>query len=99
MTKARKVCSVMAVTDPAIEIVKDAVIPLFGDPVAFEYPGNIPFAFLPVVNQYKHLFRSLPGSTTSDSISPYNYTWVASACPTKEDSCSLQVNKCWNKGL
>ena len=54
----------MAVTDPAIEIVKDAVIPLFGDPVAFEYPRNIPSAFLPLVNQYKHVFRSLPGSTT-----------------------------------
>ena len=38
----------MAVTDPAIEIVKDTVIPLLGDPVAFEYPGNIPSAFLPV---------------------------------------------------
>ena len=62
--RREKVCSVMAVTDPAIEIVKDAVIPLFGEPVAFEYPGNIPSAFLPVVNQYKHLFRSLPGSTT-----------------------------------
>ena len=30
-----KVCSIMAVADPAIEIVKDAVIPLFGEPVTF----------------------------------------------------------------
>ena len=40
-----KICSVMTVADPAIEIVKDAVIPLFGEPVTFEYPGNIPSVF------------------------------------------------------
>ena len=51
LTKAKKFCSVMGVTDLAIEIVKDAVISLFGDPVAFKYPGNISSAFLPVANQ------------------------------------------------
>ena len=40
-----KVCSVMAVADPAIEIVKDIVIPLFGEPITFEYPENIPSIF------------------------------------------------------
>ena len=40
----------MAVTDPAVEIIKDAVIPLFGDPVTFEYPDNIPPVFSQVVN-------------------------------------------------
>ena len=59
-----KVCSVMTVADPALEIVKDAVIPLFGEPVTFEYPGNIPSVFLPVVNEYTHLFRNSPGFTT-----------------------------------
>ena len=59
-----KICSVMAVTDPAIEIIKDAVIPLFGDPVTFEYPDHIPPVFSQVVNEYKHLFRNLPGYTT-----------------------------------
>ena len=34
----------MAVADPQIEI-EDAVIPLFGEPVTFEYPTNIPSFF------------------------------------------------------
>ena len=54
----------MAVTDPAVEIIKDAVIPLFGAPVTFEYPDNIPPVFSQVVKEYKHLFQNLPGSTT-----------------------------------
>ena len=62
-TSRAKICSVMAVADPAIEIIKDAVIPLFGDPVTFEYPDNIPPVFFQVVNECKNLLQNLPGST------------------------------------
>ena len=54
-----KICSVMAVTDPAVEIIKDAVIPLFSDLVTFEYSDNIPpvfFQVVTVVTEYKQLF-------------------------------------------
>jgi len=33
--------SVMAITDPAVEIVKDAIIALFGGPITFEYPKDV----------------------------------------------------------
>ena len=49
----------MAFTEPAVEIIKDAIIPLFGDPVTFEYSDNIPLVFSQVVNEYKHLFQAL----------------------------------------
>lgn len=48
----------MAVADPAVEIIKDAVIPPFGGPVTFEYPENIPSAFLST-NIYSETFKTL----------------------------------------
>jgi len=37
-----KCCAVMAVEDPAVNLVDDAVIPLFGKPSSYKYPSHVP---------------------------------------------------------
>jgi len=46
-----KFYAVMAVVDPAINVVNDAVIPLFGGPASYEYPSHVPDFFTDVINQ------------------------------------------------
>ena len=41
-SRQAKFCAVMAVEDPAVNIVNDAVIPLFGGPTLYEYPSHVP---------------------------------------------------------
>jgi len=45
-----KFCAVMIVEDPAVNIVNDVVIPLFGGPTLYEYPSLVPEIFMHAIN-------------------------------------------------
>ena len=63
-TRRAKFCAVMAVEDPALNLVNDAIIPLFGGPASYEYPSHVLDPFRDVINEYSNLFHTVSGSTT-----------------------------------
>lgn len=89
-----KICSVMAIVDPAIEIVQDAVISLYGEPVTCEYPENVPTTLLPLVDEYILLFRNIPGSTT------IAYRHISTqGSPVHVDTVEKQIHQMLEQGI
>ena len=60
-----KVCAVNMLTDTAEDTIDDCAVPLFGKKlVQYDIPMCNNPVFAPLLNQYKHLFRTCPGNTT-----------------------------------
>jgi len=61
-----KICAVEMLTEPSEEVVDDCAVPLFGESVCSKYdmPSCVTPTFLPILEQYKTLFLTSPGSTT-----------------------------------
>ena len=61
-----KICAVEALTEPSEESIDECAVPLFVDSVCNEY--DVPSCAIPtlssLIEQYKSLFRTSPGSTT-----------------------------------
>ena len=60
-----KICAVKAIAETTEESIDDCAVPLFGkNLVEFDMPVCAIPTFLPILNDYKSLFRTSPGRTT-----------------------------------
>ena len=65
-TKPRYVCAIELLKEPTEEAINDCAVPLFVNSIDNEYdiPSCVVPTLLPLLEQYKSLFRTSPGSTT-----------------------------------
>ena len=60
-----KVCAVNVLTDTTEDTIDNCAVPLFGkEPLQYDIPVCNVSTFTPLLNQFKHLFRTCPGKTT-----------------------------------
>ena len=57
--------AIAAIGDSTTEPTEECAIPDFGAPEQYELPVSTNSTFVSVVDQYKHLFRSIPGTTSA----------------------------------
>jgi len=59
-----KLCAMMAVTDPAIDVVEECMVPKFRKSPSLEFPELVLAFLTSLVHQYKLLFNTTPGAAT-----------------------------------